>query len=353
MSVSPARHLKDLATLAMYAPGRPILARLSRSGLDNLAGRLSSLSGILGRKNESVACDELERCFVDSPLPRARDEILSDSWHLAMFNELEVLRYPELTPETVDEVCEVVGFEHLDEALSYGKGVIVLIGHYGANQMIMPALGHKGYAMNQLSAPPTVWAEILKDTRTTGAYSRVLQRRWELEQRLPVRHINVFRFMRPALECLQRNEVLGLAFDGGGGRRWTRISLLGREANVSVQPAQLARKTGAVILPTRVWRTPGMPRHIIEIEAPLPGVAEEQDAVGLGMQAYGDRFSGWVRERPEQYLPFLVIRREMRGLDVQPFFEDYPEVEGGGLGPEEAAMRLQQAAERSGALEEA
>jgi lauroyl/myristoyl acyltransferase len=352
MSASAARHLKDLATLALYSPGRPFLSRLSRSGLDGLAGSLSTLSGLLGRKNESVAREELERCFVDYPLPRPADEILLDSWHLSLFNELEVLRYPELSPETVDDVCEVVGFEHLDEALSRGKGAIVLIGHYGANQMIMPALGHKDYAMNQLSAPPTVWAEILKESRTTPAYRRVLQQRWELEQRLPVRHINVFRFMRPALECLHRNEVLGLAFDGGGGRRWTRVSLLGRDATVSVQPAQLARKTGAVILPTRVWRTPGMSRHIIEIEGPmaLPQVVE--DGVGLGMQAYSDRFSEWVRERPEQYLSFLVIRREMRGLDVQPFFEDYPPVEGGGLDPEEAALRLEQAARHSGAMEE-
>ncbi|MEE2750163.1 MAG: lysophospholipid acyltransferase family protein [Myxococcota bacterium] len=352
MSASVARHLKDLATLALYAPGRPLLARLNRSGLDSLAGGLSGLSSRVGLKNEAVAREELELSFGTQPLPRPMEEILADAWRLALFNELEVLRYPELSRDTVDEVCEVVGFEHLDQALSLGKGAIVLIGHYGANQMIMPALGHNGYAMSQLSAPPTVWAEILKDTRTTAAYERVLQRRWELEQRLPVRHINVFRFMRPALECLHRNEVLGLAFDGGGGRSWTGVSLLGRAANVSIQPAQLARKTGAAILPTRVWRSPGMTRHVIEIDSPLSCAEEGPDAIAMDMQAYADRFSAWVRERPEQYLPFLVVRREMRGLDVRPFFDDYPDIEGGGLNPEEAALRLQQAAERSGALRE-
>jgi len=158
--------------------------------------------------------------------------------------------------------------------------------------------------------------------------------------------------MRPALECLNRNEVLGLAFDGGGGRSWTGVSLLGRNANVSIQPAQLARKTGAVILPTRVWRTPGMTRHLIEIERPLDRSLDGPDSLRVDMQRYADRFSEWVYERPEQYLPFLTVRREMRGLDVQPFFDDYPEVDGGGLDPEEAAMHLQQAAARSGALGE-
>ena len=94
------------------------------------------------------------------------------------------MRYPHYSPEEMDAVCEVTGLEHLDAALSRGKGAIVLIGHLGANQMIMPALGHKGYAMNQLSAPPPVWADLLKDTRATPLWRKVLERRWELEKRL-------------------------------------------------------------------------------------------------------------------------------------------------------------------------
>ena len=153
--------------------------------------------------------------------------------------------------------------------------------------MIMPALGHLGYPMHQLSAPPPVWAEILRDTRTNPLWERMLQRRWELEKRLPVTHINVFRFLRPAFEALRANEVLGLAFDGGGGKGWTQVNLLGRTANVSTQPIQLWRKTGAAVLPTAVIRVRGESRHRVVITEPLTWVrrksraAEDQVSVDI------------------------------------------------------------------------
>ena len=214
----------------------------------------------------------------------------------------------------------------------------MLIAHFGANQMVMPALGHSGYRMNQLSAPPPVWAEILRETRTTPLWRKILARRWELEKRLPVRHINVFRFLRPAFDALARNEVLGLAFDGGGGKKWVEVDFLGRRANLSVQPAQIWRKTGAVLLPTYVLRAPGEARHrVVVTEAlPWPGTVE------ASLQAVATRVEGWVRRWPEQYLHFLAMRRRVRGTDVAPLFTDYPPAVGQ-LSAAEAEERLARA----------
>ena len=214
--------------------------------------------------------------------------------------------------------------------------------------MIMPALGHSGYTMNQLSAPPTVWADILRDTRTTPLWEKVLARRWELEKRLPVQHINVFKFLRPAYECLGRNEVLGLAFDGGGGTRWTQVQLLARTANVSTQPAQLWRATGAALLPTVVVRQTGTIRHRVIIEPALTWQKRPHKAETLrvNMQAFVDRFGAWVARYPDHYLHFMLMRRRVRGTDVMPFFTDYPPAEDA-LDAEAAARRLKEAGERS------
>ena len=99
----------------------------------------------------------------------------------ANFNELEVLRYPTLNPSNIHDVCDVLGLEHLDLALNKGRGAILMIGHFGANQMIMPALGHRGYPIHQLSAPPTVWADILPE-RANPLWRQKLELRWQLEQ---------------------------------------------------------------------------------------------------------------------------------------------------------------------------
>ncbi len=342
MSASVGRHLKDLVSLGFFGPGRPLLSRLSRKQLDQLAAAVAGVGNRMDPGRSTLAREELGRCFPAGGLPRGEEEILRDAWHLAAFNELEVLRYPAMNPDNVEAVCTVDGLEHLREAEAAGRGAILAIGHLGANQMIMPALGHRGFAMNQLSAPPTVWAEIHREGRTTPAYRRLLAHRWRLEQALPVRHINVFRFLRPALECLTAGEVLGLAFDGGGGKRWAQVDFLGRRANVSVQSVQLARKTGAALLPTRVGRLPGEERHRVEIHAPMELVDEQAT-----LQAIADQFTDWVRARPEQYLPFLVVRRQMASMDVQPFFADYPELPEAG-DAEVAAARLRAAAQRAG-----
>ncbi|HND30465.1 MAG TPA: hypothetical protein PLA94_10720, partial [Myxococcota bacterium] len=237
----PSLLVKDLGGLALYYPGQALLNRMPRAGLDRVA---TVGGGLVRRLDDSDARAELSAIYQHRSPPRSPEAILRDCFRLTMFNELEVLRYPYLSPEHIGEVCEVEGRHYLDEALKLGKGAIILIGHFGANQMIMPALGYLGYPMNQLSAPPPVWAEILRETRTTPLWERVLARRWELEKRLPVRHINIFRFLRPAFDCLARNEVLGLAFDGGGGKKWAEVDFLGRRAKVSVEPARIWQKTG-------------------------------------------------------------------------------------------------------------
>jgi phosphatidylinositol dimannoside acyltransferase len=347
----PVLLAKDLGGLLLYTAGAPLLNRIPRPAL-GLVARAGA--GVVRRIQPSLwtdAHDELEKLFGTRPLPSSEAMIVKEALRLAMYDELEVLRYPGLGPDSIDGVCKIEGREHLDSALARGRGAIVLIGHFGANQMIMPALGHKGYRMNQLSAPPTVWADILADTRTTVLWKKVLQRRWELEQRLPVRHINVFKFLRPAFECLARNEVLGVAFDGGGGGRWTKVKLLERMANVSTQPAQLWRSTGAALLPTVVVHPAGSDRHRIVLEEPLfwrePGGAEPRgDALRANTQAYVDRLSTWIERFPDHYLHFLLMRRSVRATDVVPFFDDYP-APMPGLDPERAARRLRDAGSRT------
>jgi phosphatidylinositol dimannoside acyltransferase len=321
--------VKDLGGLGLYYPGQALVARAPRAWLHPVARLGGDLVRRLSQDGEEGR-EELRKLFGDRPLPRPEDEILRDAYRASMFNEIEVLRYPHLDPSTIGAVCEIEGREHLDAALRRGRGAIVLIGHFGANQMIMPALGHSGYPMNQLSAPPPVWADILRETRTTPLWEKVLARRWELEQRLPVQHINVFRFLRPAFDCLRDNQVLGLAFDGGGGTHGTTVQLLARRANLSIQPIQLWRKTGAALLPTVVVREPGQARHrvVIEPELPWQPVKDRAEEVQVNMQAFVDRFAAWVARLPDHYLQFLLIRRRVRATDVRPFFDDYPPAEG-------------------------
>lgn len=347
-ALNPGFLVKDLGGLALYYPGQKLISRAPRRLLHPVSRVGSALTRRISSP-EQEAEEELRRLFGDLPMPASPAEIIRDAYRESMFNEIEALRYPDLNPATIDTTCRIEGREHLDAALARGKGAIVLIGHFGANQMIMPALGHKGYRMNQISAPPPVWADILRGTRTTPLWTRVLERRWQLEQRLPVKHINVFKFLRPAFDCLRENQVLGLAFDGGGGQKHAQVMLLQRKAWVSVQPIQLWKKTGATVLPTVVLRQPGEDLHRVIIEAPLQWqtVARDRDEEArVNLQAYVDRFGAWVQRYPDHYLQFLMLRRRVRATDTRPFFDDYPPAPGQ-MTPEQAEQHLRAAGERT------
>jgi len=337
--------MADLAGWMVYHPGASVVSGTPRRWWMPVAAMGGDIARWMAAGGAEMR-EELNLLFAHTPRPRPVDDIIRNAYRAAMFNELEVLRYPALDPATIDQVCTVEGKENLDRALEKGKGAIVLIGHFGANQMIMPALGHHGYPMNQLSAPPPVWAEILRETRTNPVWEATLNRRWALEKQLPVNHINVFRFLRPAFDALQANQVLGLAFDGGGGRGWTQASILGRQANLSTQPIQLWRKSGAAVLPTFVVRAPGDNRHRIIIENPLTWQAavQREDENKINMEAYIRRFEPWLERYPEHYLQYMLMRRRVRGTDIMPLFRDYPPA-ADQLTPEQAAERLRVAGE--------
>ena len=270
--------------------------------------------------------DELLRTTSEGDLDASPEVVVRRAMRLRMFNELEVLRYPSLNCGNIDETVIVEGREHLDRALEGGKGAIVMIGHFGANQLIMPALGHRGYSMNQLSASPTAWASIRSDGRVNPVWQKVQQRRWLLEKSLPAKHIDVFGFLRPAYRCLEKNEVLGLAFDGGGGSRWVEMPLGRRRAWVSTQPWQLARSTGAAVVPTIVLRLPWQRIHRVIMKSPMR-VAKTVDRLGDVAQA-AEAFGRWFTRRlvrhPDHYLPYLLLRRRVADSDERPFFSDYP-----------------------------
>ena len=126
------------------------------------------------------------------------------------------------------------------------------------------------------------------------------------------------------------------------------MEMLGRRANLSTQPMQLVRMTGAALLPTMVTREPGERRHRVVIHKALDyqTLNDRAAEMQVNMQSFADIFSEWVRKHPEQYLYFMLLRRRVRGSDVMPFFEDYPELDKQ-MSSEQAREHLRQAGSKT------
>ncbi len=235
-----------------------------------------------------------------------------NSFTILCQNALEVLIYPKLNSNNIDFIIKYYGFNNLDKSLRKGNGVMLLFAHFGANQMIMPAIGYKGYKMSQLSAPSTVWKEKMPNKTFSRMAESALEIRWIQELSLPVKHINIFGSLKDAFLCLKRNEILGIAIDGGGGKDRVVIDFLGKKALFSVGAIEIAMRTGCTVLPVFMVRSKNG-KNMMIIEPALKVLTKDEDpnAVKKNISAFVKRLERYVLKYPCHYLNYLVLRRLM------------------------------------------
>lgn len=310
--------LKDVLLWFYWYPLRFFLQRIP-ARCAYTAARAAGLAYFhLSSKKRGLVEREFRELFNGAPHCADTGNAVKRAFAVFAQNEFEALLFSTLTPKNIDRFIRYEGMEHLDRALSQGRGALLLFAHFGANQMIMPAVGHKGYTMSQLSAPPTVWVEKLPDKKFSMMGKKALQLRWRQELSLPVRHINIFGSMRGAFETLKRNEVLGVAVDGGGGKNRVAVDFLGRKALFSTGALELAMRTGCKVLPTFMVRN-GEGFHTMIVEHPLE-LSNRGEDIRNNIRLFIERLERYVLKYPCHYLMFLALRRFMADKGDTPFF---------------------------------
>lgn len=235
-------------------------------------------------------------------------------------SEAEMMLFPKLNEGNIDKFIDSQDFKNLEDGLSNGKGVMLLFAHFGANQMVMPAIGYRGYTMSQMSAPSTIWEEKIPNRKISRIAKLGLEIRWKHEQSLPVKHINIFGSMKEAFLCLKRNEILGIAMDGGGGDKRVSVDFLGKRAFFATGAIGVAMRTNCAVLPTFMIRNPdGTNRMIIEPQMKMKSLDESPAAIEENTAVFVKRLEEYVIRYPCHYLNFLALRTYMEMQGDLPF----------------------------------
>jgi KDO2-lipid IV(A) lauroyltransferase len=258
--------------------------------------------------------------YVCKTVDRERQrEIIREAFIQLCQSEFEMLRYPVLNPGLIEATVACKGLEHLDASLAGGNGAMLMFAHFGSNQMIMPALGYRGYVMSQLSAPSSKWLEVVPGRKYSSIEKKGFEIREFNEKSLPVKHINVFGSLKEAFACIKRNEILGVAIDGGGGKTRVEIPFLGKKALFSTGAMEIGLRTGCPVHPTFIIRSRRGPQTLI-IEPPLvTGTPGDPDAVRRAMTLFVERLESYVYSHPEHYVNFLALRHYMASQGDTPF----------------------------------
>jgi KDO2-lipid IV(A) lauroyltransferase len=156
-----------------------------------------------------------------------------------------------------DKIDEVVGREHLEEALRRKRGVIIISAHLGNFTMLSSALAAMGFTECATIMKPT------KDEETERIFSMIRERlgiRWSNQGSSRRDVMSVVKFLR-------NNGILILIID----QRMTSgvgVKFFGREKLTARGPAALAMRIGSTVLPAYAIAVDGGKSRII-IEPPL------------------------------------------------------------------------------------
>jgi KDO2-lipid IV(A) lauroyltransferase len=117
------------------------------------------------------------------------------------------------------------------------------------------------------------------------------------------------------LRRLRAGGAITLFVDQKGTHGDFLVPFMGKDAITIRTPALLAAKTGATVIAGRMIRTNRHDLHIV-VSPPLPPLTDTgPEAERAFMQQINDLVTGWVEEKPEQW---LWIHRRWKNADTHP-----------------------------------
>lgn len=240
----------------------------------------------------------LRRTYVLEVLARSFPEKTPDE-HRAIYaamcrhqalNLVEILRFAGGREEEIRARIEVSGEEVVKQALERGKGVLVLIAHFG-NYDLMGL-----FASRLLGYPVTIITKTLKNQRLNELW-------WELRQKAGLKTLPSHNAYRACVRALRRNELVGFMLDqnrpSGQG---VFVNFFGKPASTTPGLAMMSAQTGAPVVPVFMRRRPDG-RHVLEALPVIePPPDRKEETLRACTAAYTKIIEDEIRRDPAQWM---------------------------------------------------
>jgi lauroyl/myristoyl acyltransferase len=220
-----------------------------------------------------------------------------------------------LSPRTkafMPKDVKVQGLENLQKALEKGRGVILWESVFlGRRVLAKQMLQELGFPIHQVHA-----RHHLGGFKHSGSWmcTHVIQRFLESCERpfvtdiLHLDRVNSVAFTRDLLGRLKQNAIICITADGKVGQKFISIKFLGHKEWFSTGVANLAKFSGATILPLFCVQET-RDRASLIIERPIRTGTGKQICLEDTYVQYANLLESYIRRYPEQY-------RHSRSSDV-------------------------------------
>lgn len=273
--------------------GEMLLRQVQRSLLRKHPEQAEKVGERIGRVLMSVDRRRRERCLANLELafpemPLAERETLCRKVfeHFGRVSA-DFLQIPRRTEDSFRDTTEVVGLEHLHGALSHGKGVLMVTGHFGNWERCSTWVSMHGYKLSVVA----------RDADDMGVNTIVN----DLRRFSGAKVISRGNAARPIIEALRRNEVIGILPDQNSDEAF--LPFFGKLAGTVLGPGVIHERTGAPVLPVYGIYL-GAGRYRIEMQPvleELPGYEVRGEGM---MRAINANLEAMIRRHPEQWLWF-------------------------------------------------
>jgi KDO2-lipid IV(A) lauroyltransferase len=211
-------------------------------------------------------------------------------------------RFPQIRRDTVAEWIRYEGYEHFEEALRRGRGVLIATGHLGNWEL-------SAFAHAILSAPMHVVVRPLDNARLDAlvARRRTLSGNCLIEKK---------DFARGILNALAANQAVGILVDQNTSlEQGVFADFFGIPASSNAGLARIAAHSGAaVIAGFALWSEPEQ-RYVLRFYPPL----EITGDAARDTQVLQTQLEAVIREHPDQWL-WIHRRWKTRPPDEPPLY---------------------------------
>ncbi len=203
---------------------------------------------------------------------------------------IETFRLPMLSKKAIDSKISVTGFEHIENALKLGKGVILALPHLGGWEWSGRWLIHQGHNLNAVVEKLESQAlfQMFVDLRTSYGVNVI-----PLDDKAGV----------AVQEALAKNEIVALLCDRDLQGNGIEVEFFGERTTVPAGPAFFALRTGAALLPLGTYFAKGLDQHetVVRPAINVQRTGSLRDDMSRVTQDLIHELEALIKKKPEQW----------------------------------------------------